>query len=116
MALDVLDGHRGPTLLTELGVERVTVRRGERARVPVTLRNTTRGPISGTLWAVSSWGTWAGVTPGTQGFTVAGGEQAECVIEVDARAVPPGSYWLMAKAGWHGCVAYTEAVVLEVTE
>ncbi|MCF1598163.1 NEW3 domain-containing protein [Streptomyces muensis] len=116
VALDVPDGHRGPTLLTELGVERVTVRPGERARVPVTLRNTTRGPINGTLWAVSSWGTWAGVTPGTQGFTVAGGEQAECVIEVHADAVPPGSYWLMAKAGWHGCVAYTEAVVLEVTE
>ncbi|WP_217213315.1 NEW3 domain-containing protein [Streptomyces sp. AC550_RSS872] len=116
VALDVPDGHRGPTLLTELGVERITVRRGERTRVPVTLRNTTRGPISGTLWTVSSWGTWAGVTPGAQGFTVAGGEQAECVIEVDAGVVPPGSYWLMAKAGWHGCVAYTEAVVLEVTK
>lgn len=115
VALDVPDGHRGPTLVMRLGVDRVTVRRGERARVPVTLRNTTRGPVSGTLWAVSSWGTWAGVTPGCQGFTVAGGEQSECVIEVDGSAVPPGSYWLMAKAGRHGCVAYTEAVELEVT-
>ncbi|MDF3148997.1 NEW3 domain-containing protein, partial [Streptomyces sp. T21Q-yed] len=113
--LDGLDGHKGPTLVTELGVERLTVRRGERARVPVTLRNRTRGPISGTLWAVSSWGTWAGVTPGHQGFTVAGGEQLESVIEVDGAAMPPGSYWLMAKVGWHGCVAYTEAVELEVT-
>ncbi|MFF7160651.1 NEW3 domain-containing protein [Streptomyces sp. NPDC008086] len=116
VALDVPDGHRGPTLVTELAVERVSVRRGERAHVPVTLRNTTRGPISGTLWAVSSWGTWAGVTPGCQGFTVPGGERLDHVIEVDGGAVPPGSYWLMAKVGWHGCVAYTEAVVLEVTE
>lgn len=116
VALDVPDGHRGPTLVTKLGVERVSVRRGERVRVPVTLRNTTRGPISGTLWAVSSWGTWAGVTPGCQGFTVPGGERLDHAVEVDGSAVPPGSYWLMAKAGWHGCVAYTEAVVLEVTE
>ncbi|KUL31069.1 NEW3 domain-containing protein [Streptomyces regalis] len=114
VALDVPEGHTGPTLVTALGVERVTVRRGERARVPVTLRNPTRGPVSGSLWAVSSWGTWAGVTPGCQGFTVAGGEQLECEIEVDGGAVPPGSYWLMAKVGWHGCVAYTEAVELEV--
>ncbi|MBC9726245.1 NEW3 domain-containing protein [Streptomyces sp. TRM68367] len=115
VALDVGDGHPGPTLVSDLGVERVTVRRGERARVPVSLRNTTRGPISGTLWAVSSYGTWPGVGPGSQGFTVPGGEQRDCVIEVDGGAVPPGSYWLMAKLAWHGCVAYTEAVVLEVT-
>ncbi|MET9834156.1 NEW3 domain-containing protein [Streptomyces sp. NPDC006385] len=115
VALDVPDGHKGPTLVTSLGVERVCVRRGERVRVPVTLRNPTRGPVGGTLWAVSSWGTWAGVTPGCQGFTVPGGEQLECAIEVDGGAVPPGSYWLMAKVGWHGCVAYTEAVELEVT-
>lgn len=109
------DGRTGPTLVTGLGVERVTVRRGERVRVPVTVRNTTRGPVNGTLWAVSSWGTWAGVAPGCQGFTVASGERAECVIEVDGGAVPPGSYWLMAKVAWHGNVAYTETVVLEVT-
>ena len=64
---------------------------------------------------MSSWGTWAGVSPGCQGFTVAAGESLECAVEVDGSAVPPGSYWLMAKVGWHGCVAYTEAVVLEVT-
>jgi hypothetical protein len=115
VALDVPDGHPGPTLMTDLGVERVTVRRGERARVPVTLRNPTRGPVNGTLWAVSSWGTWPGVTPACQGFTVPGGEQAESVIEVDGAAIPPGSYWLMAKTAWHGCVAYTKAVELEVT-
>jgi hypothetical protein len=46
---------------------------------------------------------------------VGAGEQRECVIEVDGSAVPPGSYWLMAKVAWHGCVAYTEAVELEVT-
>jgi hypothetical protein len=28
---------------------------------------------------------------------------------------PPGTYWLMAKIAWHGSVAYTEAVALEVT-
>ncbi|GAA3766712.1 NEW3 domain-containing protein [Streptomyces phyllanthi] len=109
------DGRTGPTLVSRLGAERVTVRRGERVRVPVTVRNTTRGPVSGTLWAVSSWGTWAGVAPGCQGFTVGAGEEAACVIEVDGGAVPPGSYWLMAKVAWHGNVAYTEAVTLEVT-
>ncbi|NUR67038.1 MAG: hypothetical protein HOQ47_14855, partial [Streptomyces sp.] len=50
-----------------------------------------------------------------QGFTVPAGRELECVIEVDGSAVPPGSYWLMAKVGWDGCVAYTEAVELEVT-
>ncbi|MCT9144793.1 NEW3 domain-containing protein, partial [Streptomyces violarus] len=115
VALDVPDGHTGPTLVTDLGVERVTVRRGERARVPVTLRNPTRGPVNGTIWAVSSWGTWPGVTPACQGFTVPGGERVESVIEVDGTAIPPGSYWLMAKTAWHGCVAYTTAVELVVT-
>ncbi|MEU9450273.1 NEW3 domain-containing protein [Streptomyces sp. NPDC048277] len=105
----------GRTLVSRPGVGRVGVRRGERATVPVLLRNTTRGPVDGTLWAVSPWGTWAGVAPGCQGFTVGAGESLECGIEVDASAVPPGSYWLMAKVGWHGCVAYTEAIVLEVT-
>ncbi|MEV7888512.1 glycoside hydrolase family 38 N-terminal domain-containing protein [Streptomyces sp. NPDC002817] len=114
VALDVPDGHTGPTLVSHLGVDRIVVRRDEHARVPVTLRNTTRGPVSGTLWAVSSWGTWPGIGPGVQGFTVAGGAETECVIDVDGSAVPPGSYWLMAKVGWHGCVAYTEAVELEV--
>ncbi|MGW2637099.1 glycoside hydrolase family 38 N-terminal domain-containing protein [Streptomyces sp. NPDC001348] len=109
------DGRTGPTLLARLGVERIAVRRGERVRVPVILRNTTRGPVGGTLWAVSSWGTWAGIGPGCQGFGVAPGARLECGIEVDGAAVPPGSYWLMAKAAWHGCVAYTAAVVLEVT-
>ncbi|WP_037671754.1 NEW3 domain-containing protein [Streptomyces griseus] len=115
VALDVPGEPPGPSLVCGLGVERVTVRRGERARVPVSLRNPTRGPVNGTLWAVSSWGTWAGVAPGCQGFTVAAGEQAECAIEVEGAAVPPGTYWLMAKFAWHGCVAYTEAVALEVT-
>jgi hypothetical protein len=109
------DGRTGPSLVMELGTDRVEVRRGERVRVPVTVHNTTRAPVGGALWAVSSWGTWAGVGPGCQGFALEAGESAECVIEVDGAAVPPGSYWLMAKAGWHGCVAYTEAVVLEVT-
>ncbi|MGW2284851.1 glycoside hydrolase family 38 N-terminal domain-containing protein [Streptomyces phaeochromogenes] len=108
------DGRMGPTLVSSLGVERIRVRAGELGRVPVTVRNTTRGPVDGTLWAVSSWGTWPGVGPGCQGFTVAAGERLECVIEVDGRAVPPGSYWLMAKIAWHGNVAYTEAVPLEV--
>lgn len=115
VALDVPDGHHGPTLVSRLGVERITVRAGERARVPVTVRNTTRGPVNGTLWAVSSWGTWAGVEPGCQGFTVAGGAERECVVEVDGSAVAPGSYWLLVKVAWHECVAYTEAVALEVT-
>ncbi|WP_105972253.1 glycoside hydrolase family 38 N-terminal domain-containing protein [Streptomyces geranii] len=117
VALDVPGGGGpvGPTLLTELGVDRVVVRRGERVRVPVNLRNTTLGEINGTLWAVSSWGTWAGVGPGVRGFAVPAGESVECGIEVNGGALQPGSYWLMAKAGWHGCVAYTEAVVLEVT-
>ncbi|MBE8473411.1 glycoside hydrolase family 38 N-terminal domain-containing protein [Streptomyces justiciae] len=116
VALDVPGGPPpGPTLMCTLGAERITVRRGERVRVPVTLRNTTRGAISGQLWAVSSWGTWAGVGPGLQGFTVPGGERLERAIEVDGSSIPPGSYWLMAKVGWNGCVAYTEAVELEVT-
>ncbi len=115
VALDVPGGHTGPTLVTELGVDRVVVRRGERAQVPVSLRNTTLGEINGTLWAVSSWGTWAGVGPGVQGFAVPAGESAECAIEVNGGALAPGSYWLMAKSAWHGCVAYTEAVILEVT-
>ncbi|MFF5004009.1 NEW3 domain-containing protein [Streptomyces phaeochromogenes] len=108
------DGRTGPTLVSSLGVERIRVRAGELGRVPVTVRNTTRGPVDGTLWAVSSWGTWPGVGPGCQGFTVPAGERLECTIEVDGRAVPPGSYWLMAKIAWHGNVAYTEAVPLEV--
>ncbi|MEU0457361.1 NEW3 domain-containing protein, partial [Streptomyces sp. NPDC006129] len=115
VALDVPAGHTGPTLVADLGTDRISVRRGERARVPVTLRNTTQGPVNGTLWAVSSWGTWPGVTPGCQGFTVPGGEQVESVIEVDGTAIPPGSYWLLAKVAWHGCVAYTKAIELEVT-
>ncbi|MFF3330891.1 NEW3 domain-containing protein [Streptomyces sp. NPDC002888] len=115
VALDVPGEPPGPTLVSGLAVERVTVRRGERARVPVTLRNPTHGPVNGTLWAVSSWGTWAGVAPGCQGFTVDAGQEAEYAIEVDGSAVPPGTYWLMAKLAWHGCVAYTEAVPVEVT-
>ncbi|TLS40339.1 glycoside hydrolase [Streptomyces montanus] len=109
------DGRTGPTLVSELGVERLSIRRGERGRVPVTVRNTTRDPVNGTLWAVSSWGTWPGVGPGCQGFTVPPGQLLECAIEVDGGAMPPGSYWLMAKIAWHGRVAYTEAVALEVT-
>ncbi|KPH97556.1 glycoside hydrolase family 38 [Actinobacteria bacterium OK074] len=108
------DGRTGPALVTGLGADHVRVRRGERVRVPLTVRNTTRGPVSGTLWAVSSWGTWQGVAPGVQGFVVPAGEQVEPVVEVDGGALEPGSYWLMAKVAWHGQVAYTEAVALEV--
>ncbi|MDH6218625.1 NEW3 domain-containing protein [Streptomyces pseudovenezuelae] len=116
VALDVPgERHAAPTLHADLGVGRISVRRGERTRVPVTLRNTTRGTIDGTLWAVSAWGTWPGVGPGCQGFTVPGGEEVEVCVDVDGGAVAPGSYWLLAKIAWHGRVAYTEAVELEVT-
>jgi alpha-mannosidase len=115
VALDVPGTAPGATLVADLGVEGITVRGGERVRVPVTLRNTTRGPVNGTLWAVSSWGTWAGVTPGCQGFTVPAGEQLDCFVDVDGDAVPPGAYWLLAKLAWHGQVAYTKAIPVEVT-
>jgi hypothetical protein len=115
VAVDVPGGSPGPTLLADLGVDRITLRSGERARVPVTLHNTTHGPINGTLWAISSWGTWPGVTPGCQGFTVGADEQLDCGIDVDGTAIPPGSYWLLAKTAWHGRVAYTKAVELEIT-
>ncbi|WP_030939984.1 NEW3 domain-containing protein [Streptomyces sp. NRRL S-646] len=114
VAVDVPGEPSGPTLLTDLGVDRITVRSGDHVRVPVTLHNTTRGPVNGTLWAVSSWGTWPGVAPGCQGFTIAAGQQLDCTIDVDGVAIPPGSYWLMAKIAWHGRVAYTKAVELEV--
>ncbi|WP_406395402.1 NEW3 domain-containing protein [Streptomyces sp. NBC_00882] len=116
VGLDVPGGPpAGQGLVCELNADRVTVRRGERAQVPVSLHNTTRGPVGGQLWTVSSWGTWRGVGPGLRGFTVPGGEQVECAIEVDGSAIPPGSYWLMAKAAWNGHVAYTKAIALEVT-
>ncbi|CAM5381542.1 glycoside hydrolase family 38 N-terminal domain-containing protein [Streptomyces canus] len=116
VGLDVPGGPpAGQGLACELNADRVTVRRGERAQVPVSLHNTTRGPVGGQLWAVSSWGTWRGVGPGLRGFTVPGGERTETVIEVDGSSIPPGSYWLMAKAAWNGHVAYTEAIALEVT-
>ncbi|MGW3030674.1 glycoside hydrolase family 38 N-terminal domain-containing protein [Streptomyces sp. NPDC001178] len=115
VAVDVPGEPAGPTLLTDLGVDRITVRSGERAQVPVSLHNTTHGPINGTLWAVSSWGTWPGVTPGCQGFTVAAGQQLDCTIDVNGTTIPPGSYWLLAKTAWHGRVAYTKAVELEIT-
>ncbi|MET9906195.1 NEW3 domain-containing protein [Streptomyces sp. NPDC006476] len=114
-SLDVPGAPPGPTLVTGLGVDRLTVARDERARVPVTLHNPTRGPVDGTVWAVSSWGTWAGVTPACQGFTVPPGERREVFVDVDGAATPPGSYWLLAKIACHGRVAYTEAIPLEVT-
>ncbi|NUR00463.1 MAG: glycoside hydrolase, partial [Streptomyces sp.] len=114
-AVDVPGKPAAPTLLIDLGVDRITLRSGERARVPVTLHNTTQGPINGTLWAVSSWGTWPGVTPACQGFTIAPGHQLNRTIDVNAAAIPPGSYWLLAKTAWHGRVAYTKAVELEIT-
>jgi hypothetical protein len=114
-SLDVPGAPPGPTLVTGLGVDRLTVARGERARVPVTLHNPTRGPVGGTVWAVSSWGTWAGVTPACQGFTVPPDERREVFVDVDGAATPPGSYWLLAKIACHGRVAYTEAIPLEVT-
>ncbi|MER7562273.1 NEW3 domain-containing protein [Streptomyces sp. NPDC097941] len=116
VGLDVPGGPPpGRGLVCDLAADRVTVRGGERAQVPVSLRNTTRGPVGGQLWAVSPWGTWQGVEPGLQGFTVPGGEEREFVIEVDGSSIPPGAYWLMAKAAWNGQVAYTKAIVLEVT-
>ncbi|MFJ2903900.1 NEW3 domain-containing protein [Streptomyces sp. NPDC087212] len=115
VALDVPGAPPGPTLSAELGVDRVSVRRGERVAVPVALRNATLGPIDGTLWAVSSWGTWSGVGPGVQGFTVPAEAEAQAAIDVNGAALEPGSYWLMAKVAWNGRVAYTEAITLEVT-
>ena len=116
VALDVPgERHAAPTLSAELEAERISVRRGERTRVPVRLHNGTLGPVNGTLWTVSSWHTWGGVDPGCQGFTVPPGDHVDVFVEVDGSAIEPGSYWLMAKIAWHGRVAYTEAIVLEVT-
>ncbi|MEU8567378.1 NEW3 domain-containing protein [Streptomyces pathocidini] len=109
------DGRHGPSLTAELADGRVTVRRGERTSAAVLLRNTTRGTVDGQVWAVSAWGTWQGVAPSCQGFTVPGGAAAEVRVEIDASAIPVGEYWLMAKVAWHGSVAYTPAIPLEVT-
>ncbi|MFJ9902338.1 NEW3 domain-containing protein [Streptomyces sp. NPDC101152] len=114
-ALDVPGTPPGPTLTAELGVQQISLPQGERARVPLALRNTTRGPVNGTLWAVSSWGTWPGVTPASQGFTIPANAHLEAFIDVNAEAIPPGSYWLLAKTACHGRVTYTEAIPLEVT-
>jgi hypothetical protein len=108
------DGRTWPTLSVDLAADRVRLRRGERGTAEVRLTNATRGPVAGTLWALSSWGTWPGVTPGCQGFDVPGGAAVDCPIEVDASTIPVGTYWLMAKVAWHGSVAYTATVPLEI--
>jgi hypothetical protein len=95
--------------------EAVTVAAGDRTIVPVRLTNTTQGEISGELQAVSPYGTWDLVRPTAQGFSVPPGETAEVGIELaPPEHAAPGTWWLLARIGWYGRVAYSPAIAITV--
>jgi alpha-mannosidase len=95
--------------------EAVTVAAGDRTTVPVRLTNTAQGEISGELQAVSPYGTWDLVHPQTQGFSVPPGATVEVGIELaPPRHAAPGTWWLLAKIGWYGRVAYSPAISIKV--
>jgi alpha-mannosidase len=95
--------------------EAVTVSAGDRTTIPVRLTNTAQGEISGELQAVSPYGTWDLVHPGTQGFSVPPGKTVEVGIELaPPPQAAPGTWWLLAKIGWYGRVTYSPTIPIKV--
>jgi hypothetical protein len=105
----------GPELEVEIVRDEVRLRAGERGSVRVRLRNRARSEIRGEAQVISPHETWPAITPWTQGFEVAPGQETTVTFAVeppfDAR---PGTWWALVKVMYFGRLTYTESVPIEV--
>jgi len=88
---------------------------GQRATLRATLRNTAAGEVLGEVQVISPLETWSSITPWTQGFAVAGGEQG--VVTFDIAPPPdavPGQYWALIKVMYFGRILYSDSVPVQI--
>ena len=99
----------------DVALEEVAVSAGQRATLHATLRNTAAGEVHGEVQVISPLETWSSITPWTQGFAVAGGEQG--VVTFDIAPPPdavPGQYWALIKVMYFGRILYSDSVPVQI--
>jgi alpha-mannosidase len=93
----------------------VRLRAGERSKVQVRLRNRAASEIRGEAQIISPHETWPAITPWTQGFEVAAGEETTVTFAVEPPFdFPRGTWWALVKVMYFGRLTYTESVPIEV--
>ena len=99
----------------DVALDEATVTVGQRAKLRATLRNTAADEVRGEIQVISPLETWTSITPWTQGFTVAPGEEA--VVTFDVTPPPdavPGQYWALIKVMYFGRILYSDTVPVRI--
>jgi hypothetical protein len=89
----------------------MTVGAGGANVLSVSMRNLAASEIRGEAQVLSPLETWQTITPWTQGFVVAPGEEA--VVDFEVRPpvdVVAGTYWALIKVMYFGRLLYSESV------
>ncbi|MFI6502488.1 glycosyl hydrolase-related protein [Nonomuraea typhae] len=122
---EILIGAEPATLTAELHAERhsagppgrgLALRPGERGELVLRLAASADARVRGEVQLLSPFGAWELIPDWTRVFTVMPGEHAELRFTVTApRDARPGSHWwVLAKIGWFGRLAYTPAVPMKI--
>ena len=101
----------GGELLVRLMSDGITVARGADGVLRVSMRNLAASEIRGEAQVLSPLETWSTITPWTQGFTVAPGDEA--IVDFEVRPpvdVVAGTYWALVKVMYFGRLLYSESV------
>jgi hypothetical protein len=94
------------------------LRPGGRGEVAVRLSNATASQIRGEAQLVSSFGSWAGARPWTQGFTAepSGGVTLTFTMTAPATARPGEQWWALVKVMYFGRVRYSEPASVTIID
>jgi alpha-mannosidase len=94
------------------------LRPGGRGEIAVRLSNATASQIRGEAQLVSSFGSWAGARPWTQGFTAepSGGVTLTFTVTAPATARPGEQWWALVKVMYFGRVRYSEPAAVTITD
>ncbi|HEX6755701.1 MAG TPA: glycoside hydrolase family 38 C-terminal domain-containing protein [Mycobacteriales bacterium] len=102
-------------LEVELDTLAVAVRPGRRERVRVLVTNRYRGPVDATLQLLGPVDTWPLVPEWTVPLRLSADERRTVTLGVVAPAdAAAGSWWLLARLGGAGQVAYSDSIRLTV--
>jgi len=93
----------------------VTVTRGGRARIAVTIGSDARTDLALEAHLISPWGTWEWMGPAAHGAELPAGAEVEVGFDITPPPwATPGTWWALIRIGCAGRLLYSPAVAVTV--